>query len=262
MFVKVNDASDTVNGPIVDLNTASSLDAFTANYQLLPDTGSFAAGDSLLIGKATLFSEVVFNDLSTGNGQVATWGGDGAKWQYSTGQDTWSDLTVFDNTDSTAQDGLRSLQRPGAISFAPPSDWASVEYDNDIGYFIQLVFTAAQLTQTAIIDDTNKDEPFVALPNADTPTVPHRGSVHTVRAVNLQGTVHNAAVKFCLWNVDQMTYSSELTWASGQAIDTFDISGAPLAFTAKGESIAIQITDDGGAGTNPMFHIECDMTQS
>jgi hypothetical protein len=161
VVVKAYDVSDTVNGPAVDLASADDLDAFTAAYQLLPDAASEAVGDGFIIMHAKQFSSIQFDDLSTGSGSVATWGGDGGKYQYSTGDGTWSDLTVTDGTDATAGDGLRTLQQTGSILFTIPEDWASVTIDGDTGYAIRYYITAAQLTQTALIDTTNKDEPFV-----------------------------------------------------------------------------------------------------
>lgn len=159
VHVKVFDASD---GPgYDDLNNSSSLTAWTSNYQLLPDAASEAAGDGFMVGHDKPFSRIEFNDLATGNGSVATWGGDGGKYQYSTGQGTWSDLTVADTTDTDAGDGLRTLQQAGTITFTTPADWARATYDSQEAFWIRYVITAAQLTQTAIIDDTNKDEPFV-----------------------------------------------------------------------------------------------------
>jgi hypothetical protein len=161
VVVKAYDVSDTVNGPAVDLASADDLDAFTAAYQLLPDAASEAVGDGFIIMHVKQFSSIQFDDLSTGSGSVATWGGDGGKYQYSTGDGTWSDLTVTDGTDADAGDGLRTLQQAGSILFTIPEDWASVTIDGDTGYAIRYYITAAQLTQTALIDTTNKDEPFV-----------------------------------------------------------------------------------------------------
>lgn len=161
VVVKVYDVSDTVNGPIDDLATASGLDAFTANYQILPDAASEASGDGFLIGHDKQFSRIEFNDLATGNGSMATWNDDGGKYQYSTGEGTWADLTVADTTDKDEGDGLRTLQQAGTITFTIPEDWVRATYDGDTKFWIRYNITAAELTQTAVIDDTNKDEPFV-----------------------------------------------------------------------------------------------------
>jgi len=258
VFCKVYDAGDTT---WADLNNASSLTGWSNNYQLLPDAASEAIGDAFAIGQATAagkFCEVAFDDLATGNGALATWGADGGKWQYSTGLGTWSDLTVFDNTDATAQDGKRPLQQAGCISFAPPSDWAPCAYDGDTGYWIQWVVTAAQLTQTPIIDDTNKDEPFIVVPNADAFDPPFKCSITRCRVTNMNATVHNQAIKFVIGNFTDGTFSQEMTWTASQKYDTFTLSSALAA--DPGDLIGICVTDDGGAGTNPAMILELELS--
>jgi len=255
VFVKVYDVGDTAWD---DLSTSSTLTGWTSNYQLQPDAASEAIGDAFAIGFATKFCEVAFDDLSTGNGAVATYSNDAGKWQYSTGAGTWSDLTVYDGTDSTAQDGLRPLQRSGAISFAPPSDWAAVTLDGQEAYYIQWVFTAAELTQTALIDDTNKDEPFVVVPNADAFDAPFKGTIGKVRVTDMGATVHDQAIKFVVGNFTTGVFTEEFTWAASQYNDTFT-PASPLAVAAD-DRVGILITDDGGSTNNPVIYAEFEAT--
>jgi len=241
-----------------DLSTSSSLTGWTANYQLQPDADSEEAGDAFAIGFSTKFCEVAFNDLSTGSGAMATYAADCGKWQYSTGDGTWDDLTVYDGTDSTAQDGKRPLQRAGAISFAPPSDWVAATYDGQEAYWIQWVFTAAQLTQSALIDTTNKDEPFVVIPNDDAFSAPFKATIGKIRVTDMGATVHDAAVKFVVGNFTTGTFTEEFTWTASQYNDTFSPS-TPLA-VASGDKVGVLITDDGGSTANPVLHVEFEAT--
>lgn len=241
-----------------DLSTSALLTAgadWAINYQLQPDADAEEAGDAFAIGFTTQFCEVCFNDLATNNGTLATYGGDCGKWQYSTGAGTWSDLTVYDGTDSTAQDGKRTLQRTGAVSFAPPSDWATATYDGQTAYWIKWVVTAAQLTQSAVIDDTNKDEPFVVIPNTDTFKAPYKCSIIRARVTNMNATLHNQSIKFVIGNFTTGTFTAEQTWTASQANDSFDLSSTPLT-ASQGDLIGICITDDGGAGSNPSVVLE------
>ena len=250
------DATD--GATYVDLKTASSLTAWTNNYQLQPDGGAEAAGDAFAIGFDEQFCEVCFNDLSTGNGQLATYGGDAGKWQYSDGAASWADLTVFDNTDLTAQDGLRTLQRTGAITFAPPSDWALATYDGEEAYWIQWVVTAEQLTQPAIIDDTNKDEPIVVIPNADTFDAPFKATVGKIRVTDMGATVHDQAIKFVVGNFTDGVFTEEFTWTASQANDTFT-PATPLAVDPN-DLVAVCITEDTASANNPAFMLELEAT--
>jgi len=125
-MVKVYDCETTTWD---DLSTSALLTGWTDDYQLTPDAGSEEVNDAFAIGFDTKFCEVAFDDLATGSGELATYSNDAGKWQYSTGAGAWSDLTVYDGTDEVAHDGKRPLVRAGAISFAPPSDWAVATYD-------------------------------------------------------------------------------------------------------------------------------------
>jgi len=225
---------------------------------LLPDADAEEAGDAFAVGFATKFCEVVFDDLATAAGALATWGGDGAKWQYSTGAGTWSDLTVFDNTDLTAYDGLRSLQRTGAITFVPPADWVTATYDGQAAYWVKYVITAAQLTQTPLIDGTNHDEPFIAIPNADTFSAPFKLEITKVRVTNMHATVHDQNVVFIVGNFTDMVFSTAQTWTASQLNDKFTLGTAIAA--DPGDLIGILVTNDTGSTNNPIWAVEFEVT--
>jgi hypothetical protein len=258
VFVKVYDAGTTTWD---DLSTSALLTAgadWAANYQLLPDADAEAAGDAFAVGFATQFCEVVFDDLATAAGALATWAANGGKWQYSTGAGTWSDLTVFDNTDLTAYDGLRSLQRTGAITFVPPADWATATYDGQLAYWIQYVIVDAQLTQTPLIDGTNHDEPFVAVPNADTFSAPFKLEITKVRVTNMGLTIHDQAIVFIVGNFTDGVFSAAQTWTASQLNDKFTLGTAIAA--DPGDLIGILVTNDTASTVNPIWAVEFEVT--
>ena len=255
VLCKVYDAS-MAGGTWDELATSATLDGYTAQYQLTPDADKEGVGDAFAIGFDERFCEFAFNDLQTNNGAFATWGGAGGKWQYSTGTGTWVDLTVFDNTDATG-DGDQPLTQAGAISFAPPSNWAVATYDGEEAYWVQWVFTAAQLTQAAIIDDTNKDEPIIPFPD-DGLAAPFKLTITGVRVTNMNATVHNQIIKFIVGNFTDGLFSNELTWTASQYSDTYTLS-TTVACDAD-DVIGILCTDDTASTNNPIWAVELEVT--
>jgi len=257
VLVKVYDHGTTTWD---DLKTAALLTAgadWAINYQLLPDADAEAENDCFAIGFDEKFCEFAFNDLATDAGALATWGGDGAKWQYSTGAGTWSDLTVYDGTDATAQDGKRPLQRAGAISFVPPADWVVATYDSEEAYWIRSVITVAQLTQTPVIDTTNHDEPIIPFPTDGLPA-PFKLEITKVRVANMHATVHDQAIVFIVGNFTDGTFSAAQTWAASQLCDTFTLASAIAA--DPGDVIGILCTNDTASTNNPIWAVELTVT--
>jgi hypothetical protein len=238
-----------------DLSTSALLTHYTANYQLLPDAASEAAGDGFAVGFDNLFGQIAFDDLATGAGALATWGGDGGAWKYWNGS-AWASLTVgWDGTDSTANDGLRALQQTGAVSWEIPTDWAQSTIDGQAAYWVKYEITAAQLTQTPLIDATNKDEPMVVIPSEGF-LAPMDAQIDAVRLTNLAGTVHNQNIEFYIGAFTSTepasgaSLSLKQTWTASQAMDYFDLSAAKPVI-AQGDMLGVLITDDNAAGTNP-----------
>jgi hypothetical protein len=257
VLVKVYDVGTTTWD---DLKTAALLTAgadWAINYQLLPDADAEATGDAFAIGFDEKFCEFAFNDLATDAGAFATWGANGAKWQYSTGPGTWSDLTVYDGTDSTAQDGLRPLQRPGAVSFVPPANWVVATYDGEEAYWVQCVITDAQLTQTPVIDTTNHDEPLIPFPTDGLPA-PFKLEITKVRVANMHSTVHDQAIAFIVGNFTDGEFSAAQTWTASQYCDTFTLASAIAA--DPGDVIGILCTNDNGSTANPVWAAEFTVT--
>lgn len=243
-----------------DLKTAALLTGaadWAINYQLLPDADAEAVGDAFAIGFDEKFCAFAFNDLATDAGAFATWGGNGAKWQYSTGAGTWADLTVYDGTDSTAQDGLRPLQRPGEVTFVPPANWVVATYDGEEAYWVQCVVTAEQLTQTPVIDTTNHDEPIIPFPTDGLPA-PFKLEVTKVRVANMHTTVHDQAIVFIIGNFTDGEFTAAQTWTASQPCDTFTLASA-LAFD-PGDILGIVCTNDTGSTQNPVWAAELTVT--
>jgi hypothetical protein len=125
-------------------------------------------------------------------------------------------------------------------------------------YWIKWVVTDAQLTQTALIDGTNYDEPFVAIPNADTFSAPYKLEITKVRVTNMNATVHNQAIEFIVGNFTDMVFSAALTWTASQLNDKFTLASALAA--DPGDLIGILVTNDTGSTNNPIWAVEFEVT--
>lgn len=216
------------------LSAAGAEAGYTANYQLFPDAE--AINDAVYFGAAVPFPELAL-DMGT-NGAYS---GDAATWEYWNGA-AWSALTLAqDNTDATAQDGLRPFQRDGAIHFLPPSDWASTTVNSQAGYWIRCRLTAATVTTAPI---TNSKEHELVTPS-DGLAMHRDGLITTVRATDLTtGTIHTAAdVIFHLQNFTTGAASASLTWAQDQRSDRW--TGLTLAVAAD-DVVGVVVTQEDG----------------
>jgi hypothetical protein len=172
-----------------DVSTSSTLPNWTADWQLTADAANEEVNDAFAIGYDIPFCEFGV-DLSA----LATWGGDGMIYEYSTGAGAWSTLPVaggagegYDNTDTTAQDGLRSLQQVGAMVFSPPSDWAVDTIDGQVAYWIRGRITALQVTQTPVLNAAVPD--IVVGEQGWRP--PHDGALTALTLTDQAATLHS-----------------------------------------------------------------------
>jgi len=134
-FCKVADATVFTN-----LAVSGAGAGYTANYQLFPDTE--AINDAVYFGKATVFG-AIYMDMSA---TVAVHNDDSITWEYYNGT-AWTALTiVWDETDTTANDGLRPFQADGYIFFSAPTDWAANTVDSQSAYWIRARVSAAEIT--------------------------------------------------------------------------------------------------------------------
>ena len=130
------------NGGVTNPLSLSTTDpAYTANYQLFPDTE--AENDAVYFGSANRFG-VMYFDLDV----LATYGADSLAWEYWDGG-LWQPLTiVWDQTDTTAQNGLRSFQQDGEIIFSAPGNWQQVGINGQSAYWVRArVATGFNITQ-------------------------------------------------------------------------------------------------------------------
>lgn len=222
-YNKVYDHGTTAFASLID---SSSLASWTANAQLFPDAGSEQINDAFYIGQAVPFCECTIEDV--GGGTFATWSDDGGLWEYWNGT-AWVTLPiVIDNSDATAQDGMRPGQRSGAISFVPPSAWAAVSVDSQEAYWVRWRFTAAVLTQTATIMALGVVTPV------DGFTCPHGSKVTGIRANDGATTLHTTAnVEFILMNFTTGLHSGVAgaanVWAQDKRQGSWSTAGAGAA---------------------------------
>jgi len=227
-YCKVYDLGTTT---WADVDNSSSLTGWTADYQLTADAANEQVGDLFAIGFDVPVAEIAF-DLS----QLATWGADGMKYTYSDGPGSTADLTLtgqtgpgIDNTDSTAYNGKRSLQRVGAITFDPPSDWVVDTIDGQEAYWIIGEITAAQVTQEPILNSklpeaVTGEEPF---------RLPFDGTLSAVTMTDYASTLHTAQdVKICF--LDRVSGESRtVTFAQDRRRERVTFTGWALTTAAR-----------------------------
>ncbi len=224
---------------------------YTSGFQLFPD--SPAATDAAAFGGAVPFPELAFD----GTGTPAVY--DEATvivWEYTTAVDTWSTLTIVtDQTDTDDQSGGRPFQDAtgGAISFIPPSDWASVALDGQTAYWIRAIIQTGKgdnMTTSPVLNNVQHD----LVKPSDGFTCPHGGTITGIRVSDAKaGTLHTA-IKFILMNFTTGDHSGEKTWASGQRQDAF--TGLTLAVNT-GDELGVLNTDEDGTNepTNVLLEL-------
>jgi hypothetical protein len=227
------------------LSTSATGAGFTANYQLLPDTE--AIGDACYFGAAIPFCEVAFDMSAT----VQTYSDDAGKWQYWNGS-AWTDLTIVkDQTDATAQDGKRPFGRDGALSFIPPTDWATTTVNSQSAYWIKWVVTAANVTQIGL---TNSQEHEIVTPESPI-IIPRDMTITGLRLSDSAATVHTTAdIKFLLFNFTTGEYEGEFTWAQDDRQAYYE--GLTLTASA-GDELGVLITQEDG--TNEASDVAMEM---
>jgi len=248
--VKLTEAANTYaqvydagNAEFNQFDSSSGGTDYTGDYQFTSDTKN--DGDYVAFGHSVPFPEIA---MEMTGGTLQTYTGDAGKWQYSQGGAAWADLTVFDNTDATAQNGKRPFGRDGAITFAPPSDWATETINGQEAYWIRwIVTTVANLN---VVGLTNSKEHQFVRPE-DGWIAPCDGVVEAIRACDgTTGTLHsNQDVKFLVMNYTNGRNSGVLTWAQDRRTDGWD--GLSALAISDGDILGVVCTQDDGAGGGP-----------
>lgn len=240
-FAKVYDEGTTA---FADHGDSDDLSGWTNGDQLLSDNGVEEVNDAFYVGNAIPFSEIA---LEIETGTPATWGDDAGLWEYFNGS-AWATLTIaLDNTDTTAQDGLRPLQQDGAISFVPPSDWAETTIDSQAAYWIRWRLTALEMDTTPV-SATGWE---IIIPG-DGFTCPHGGIITGIRVIDsiAEGSEHSGStVKFIVMNFTTGDHSGELEWATAQRQDAF--TGLTLAIN-QGDELAPLVTQEDSGNDDPV----------
>jgi len=237
------------NTSYVNLAASAGNGAYTANYQLFPDTE--VENDAVYFGAALPFCQM-WIDVATGG----AYGADSITWEYWNGS-AWAALTIaHDYTDSTAQDGLRPFQRDGSMQFVPPSDWAAVAVNSQTAYWIRARCNATvDITTTP---KTNSVEHYICSPT-DGIRIPVHCQITDVRIVDEASTLHTATdIKFCLHNFTKGTTSAEMTFAQDKRNDTWD---GDTCECDAGDIIWPLVTQEDGTNEAGPVTLEMDATR-
>lgn len=141
---KVYDASATTK--YYNLAVSGTAAGYAANYQPFP--GTEAIGDAIYFGYASKFG-AMYMDMSA---TVGVYNADACTWEYWNGT-AWGAMTVYDETDTTAQDGKRPFQASGYIILNVGDKWQTTDVDSQNAYWIRCRITAVEVTTTPLTND-------------------------------------------------------------------------------------------------------------
>lgn len=222
---------------------------YTANFQLFPDAE--AIGDYVAFGAAVPFCEIALDMSAT----VGVYANDSCVWEYSQGGGVWAAIAVlYDNTDTTAQDGLRPFQRDGAITFSPPAAWATDTLDGQLGYWIRSRVTAAQITTAAI---SNAEEHSIVTGEQGW-RPPHNGTITAVTFNDNAAVLHTTADVIVVIQDETTGASVTLTFAMDRRSQRV---ATTLAVTTASRLSAHVVQEDGAAEpTGVVLELEMTLT--
>lgn len=209
-----------------NLADSNTLTGYTNTSQCFPD--SETVNDAVYIGAPHKFCYV--RNLAVAAG---VYSGNSTIWEYWNGS-SWATITMAansgngrDSTDTTAQNGLRSLQQTAAFSFLPPTNWAQVAVNGITKYWIRCRVTAATITTIP------RSTFSLRLPEAGF-AVPDSGAIAgCIFTDRSTGTTHANIVKFFIANFTKGTFSKEMSITASQKIQTFDATACGIfAFDA------------------------------
>lgn len=229
-YCKVYDDGDAY----YNLATSSSGAGYTANYQLFPDTE--AENDAVFFGADNPFG-IIYMDMSA---TVGVYNADSITWEYWDG-DSWEALTIiYDQTDTTAQDGLRPFQQDGYIIFSAPSDWDSSDVDSQTAYWIRARCNATVDITTIPLTNSKEHQTISAAGGSEIPydCVLSRARINwdTVSGANND-------TKIVLHNVTTGESSAELTLT--QALRENEITDLGMTVSANDTLVWFITQEDG-----------------
>lgn len=222
------------DGGDLQLLSTSALGAgVAANYQLFPDVE--VENDAAYFGGAAPFG-VMFFDMDT----LATYAADSLAWEYWNGA-AWAALTiVWDQTDTTAQNGLRSFQQDGEIIFSAPSDWASSSVNGQAGFWVRARCNATvNITQTPTTNSV--EHKLISAPTAF--EMPSAGTIGRARVSFVTESGAAADTDFILCNLTKGTCSAIKTLTKQLTVN--EIADFALACDAS-DQLAVYVTNEEG----------------
>lgn len=221
-------------GVFANLAVSSGEAGYAANYQLFPDTE--VENDAAYFGAAAPFGVLTFNVSAT----VAVYGADSITWEYWNGS-AWSALTiVYDETDTTAQDGLRPFQQDGQIIFSAPTDWASTTVDSQAAYWVRARCNATvNITTIPLLD--SQEHKLVTSPTAS--EMPNAGTIGRARISfdTVSGANNDTIIILC--NLTKGTCSALTTLT--QALSANEVANFAVTCDA-GDQIVVYVTQEDG----------------
>ena len=179
------------DGAVFALLSATAAEpGYTSNFQLFPDVP--LDNDAVYFGAAIQFPELAF-DMSVV--QASAVGNSPFTWEYWNG--AWSALTVAHDGSSTVATGVRSFERDGALSFVPPTDWASTSVNGQAAFWVRCrVSTQADI---GVALGTVVDEHKLVSPDAG--FIAPRDASYTGMRVNSGIAVSPASTENELWDM-------------------------------------------------------------
>jgi len=230
---KVFDASEGASGTYRNLAVADAGDGYAANYQIFP--GTEGANDAIYFGYETKFGAMYIDMSDT----VGVYSADTCVWEYWNGT-SWGTMSVYDETDKTAQDGKRPFQQDGYIILNVGEEWQLTTISTQNAYWIRCRITATRLTTAPITN--SKEHQVTTLTNGGT-VVNSYGTIN--RGLFRFGTASGstADTKLILVNMTTGKSSDEITLT--KAVSDNEVEDFALDVSRE-DSIAFYCTQEDG----------------
>ena len=227
-FAKIEDG-----GVFANLADSAGEAGYTGAFQLFPDTE--VENDAAYFGAVAPFGILSMNVSVT----VAIYNADSITWEYWNGS-AWVALTIiYDETDTTAQDGLRPFQQDGEIIFSAPTDWAQTTVDGQAGFWVRARCNATvDITTIPLLAD---EHALVSSPTAS--EVPATGTIGRSRLSWVTTSGANNDTKVILCNLTKGTCSAITTLT--KALRANEVANWDVICDA-GDQIALYVTQEDG----------------